>query len=203
MSDECPHKPSEEKTPSADNGAPPGSHPCCCGGGGGAKKKPMSPERRNFMLKFGMGLNVAAGAMIGIPIIGYLFSAFKKESPQVWISLGAVDQFEVGKIKMATYVNPGAKPWDGKSSDIPCWVRRKSKTEFQIFAINCTHLGCPVRWFEESKLFLCPCHGGAYYENGDHAAGPPPRGLYEYENRIVKNELQVKGGQIPTLSQPV
>ncbi|MFP6640608.1 MAG: Rieske 2Fe-2S domain-containing protein, partial [Myxococcota bacterium] len=86
---------------------------------------------------------------------------------------------------------------------IPCWVRHISTDRFQIFAINCAHLGCPVRWFPQSGLFMCPCHGGVYYEDGSRASGPPPRGLYEYEYRIHKNRLEVRGGQTPNLSESV
>src|SRR5258705_3524266 len=75
--------------------------------------------------------------------------------------------------------------------------------KFQIFAINCTHLGCPVRWFQESHLFMCPCHGGAFYEDGSHASGPPPRGLYEYEYKIEQDRLWVRGGWAPALSAAV
>jgi Rieske Fe-S protein len=161
----------------------------------------MNPQRRDFLIKVGVGLNIIAGAMVGIPILGYVFSSFRKSSPFAWISLGTVKDHEIGKIKMATYRNPNARAWDGATANIPCWVRRVSEKEFQVFAINCTHLGCPVRWFEESRLFLCPCHGGAYYEDGARAAGPPPRGLYQYECRLENNELLVKGGQLPTLTQ--
>ena len=72
---------------------------------------------------------------------------------------------------------------DGETGKVACWVRRISASQFQVFAINCAHLGCPVRWFSESKLFMCPCHGGAYYEDGDRASGPPERGLFEYKYR--------------------
>ena len=48
---------------------------------------------------------------------------------------------------------------------------------FQVFAINCAHLGCPVRWFPQSRLFMCPCHGGAYYEDGSRASGSAGAGL--------------------------
>jgi Rieske Fe-S protein len=61
--------------------------------------------------------------------------------------------------------------------------------KFQVFAINCAHLGCPVRWFEQSRLFMCPCHGGVYYEDGSRASGPPPRGLYEYNHKVENGEL--------------
>ena len=42
-----------------------------------------------------------------------------------------------------------------------------------------------------------------FYEDGSHASGPPPRGLYEYQYKIENGQLWVYGGQIPTLSQPV
>jgi menaquinol-cytochrome c reductase iron-sulfur subunit len=159
-------------------------------------------NRRDFLLWVGAGLNVVAGAMMGIPVLGYVFAHFRKESPREWISVGDVSQFPVGTTRLTSYKNPGGKPWDGATTHIPCWVRRKTEAEFQVFAINCTHLGCPVRWFEESGLFLCPCHGGAYYADGSHAAGPPPEDLFEYKHRVQKGELQVYAGQIPTLSQP-
>jgi Rieske Fe-S protein len=81
-------------------------------------------------------------------------------------------------------------------------VRRITGEEFQVFAIHCTHLGCPVRWFEESKLFMCPCHGGVFYEDGEHAAGPPPRGLYTYQFKVENSELFVAAGVMPTLASP-
>ena len=86
---------------------------------------------------------------------------------------------------------------------VPCWVRRLAADQFQVFAINCTHLGCPVRWFAESNLFMCPCHGGVYYADGEHASGPPPRRLYEYEHKVENDTLLVRGGRLPTLAQPV
>ena len=159
-------------------------------------------NRRDFLLWVATGLNVVAGAMMGIPILGYVLAHFRRESPREWISVGKLAQFPVGTTRLTSYKNPGGRPWDGPTVDIPCWVRRITESDFQVFAINCTHLGCPVRWFEESHLFLCPCHGGAYYANGSHAAGPPPRGLFEYKYRVQKDELQVFAGQIPTLSQP-
>jgi Rieske Fe-S protein len=82
-------------------------------------------------------------------------------------------------------------------------VRHIEGERFQVFAVNCAHLGCPVRWFAQSRLFMCPCHGGAYYEDGSRASGPPPRGLFEYEYQVRDGVLWVRGGQLPTLSRPV
>ncbi len=90
--------------------------------------------------------------------------------------------------------------WDGETDDIPCWVRRVQGETFQVFAINCAHLGCPVRWFPQSGLFMCPCHGGVYYQDGSRASGPPPRGLFEYAYKVENGHLMIEAGQLPTLS---
>jgi menaquinol-cytochrome c reductase iron-sulfur subunit len=160
----------------------------------------FDPSRRG-VLRFLAGLfNAAAAVLVAVPIIGYFFAPMAKlKGEDSWISLGPADGFPVGGTRVAEYKNPNAVPWDGPTDRVACYVRRTSKDTFKVLAINCTHLGCPVEWFAESGLFLCPCHGGVYYSDGAHAAGPPPRGLYEYDHRIVDGRLEVRGGHLPTL----
>jgi menaquinol-cytochrome c reductase iron-sulfur subunit len=162
-----------------------------------------STSRRGFLFKLGLALNLIGGALVGIPLVGYIFAPARRLSRQSWIELGAVSKFPAGQTRLATYDNPFRVEWDGASSKVACWVRHLEAEQFQVFAINCAHLGCPVRWFPQSRLFMCPCHGGAYYEDGSRASGPPPRGLYEYEYRVRDGRLWVRGGQLPTLSGPV
>jgi menaquinol-cytochrome c reductase iron-sulfur subunit len=64
--------------------------------------------------------------------------------------------------------------------------------------VNCMHLGCPVRWFPQSGLFMCPCHGGAYYRDGSRASGPPERGLVEYPNKVENGLVTIQAGELPT-----
>ena len=116
--------------------------------------------------------------------------------------LGPIERFPAGETRLATYENPFRVPWDGPTATLACWVRRLEGEQFQVFAINCTHLGCPVRWFDESKLFMCPCHGGAFYQDGSHASGPPPRGLYTYAWEIKDGKLWIATGLLPTLAAP-
>jgi Rieske Fe-S protein len=172
----------------------PAPQPCACASG---------TSRRGFLFKFGIAINVVAGALLATPLIGYVFSSFRRKPSAQWITLGPVTQFPAGTTRLATYHNPDTRPWDGRTGDLPCWVRSMEGGKFQVFAINCAHLGCPVRWFEQSRLFLCPCHGGAYYEDGSRASGPPPRGLYEYNHKIEGGDLLVQGGFIPTLARPL
>ncbi len=159
-------------------------------------------SRRNWMLMIGAGLNVVAGTLLAIPLAGYVLGSFAHKYKLSWLSLGHVDGFPVGQTRMAVYQNPIKTPFDGLTTNTPCYVRRVDEQKFQVFAVNCAHLGCAVHWFQASGLFLCPCHGGAYYANGSRAAGPPPRGLFEYEYRLQNGELWVKAGQLPVLTQP-
>jgi menaquinol-cytochrome c reductase iron-sulfur subunit len=164
---------------------------------------PVQPlSRRNALLKLGAGLNALAGLLMGVPVFAYVLSTFSKKSPRTWVSLGPLNRFSEGNTKLAVFRNPVTKPWDGDTVEVPCWVRRVEGETFQVFAINCTHLGCPVRWFQQSRLFMCPCHGGVFYEDGSHASGPPPRGLFEYQHKVEGGELKILGGNLPTLSEP-
>ena len=158
-------------------------------------------SRRNFLLKLSLALNGIVGAALAVPILGYLFGPMKKDLPKgAWIGLGSLEKFPEGETRLATFRNPTTTPWDGQTGEVSCWVRRIAGEKFQVFAINCAHLGCPVRWFEESKLFMCPCHGGAYYQDGSRASGPPERGLFEYKYKVVNNALSIDVHGLPTLA---
>jgi Rieske Fe-S protein len=161
----------------------------------------LSISRRWLLLKIGIAFNAVVGLVLATPIIGYLLAPIKRDRAyKSWVSLGGIEKYPIGQTRLATYINPWKSPSDGQTDDIPCWVQRRTKTDFTVFAINCAHLGCPVRWFPQSQLFMCPCHGGVYYADGSVAAGPPPRGLFKYQHKITGGELQIFAGQIPTLS---
>src|SRR6266567_4003006 len=138
-------------------------------------------SRRQSLLKIAAAFNGVVGVLLGIP-------------------LGTLDQFPTGQTRLATFRNPVSNRSDGDTAELPCWVRNVDGSKFQVFAINCAHLGCPVRWFPQSRLFMCPCHGGAYYEDGARASGPPERGLFEYRYRLDGNTLMIHSGDMPTLA---
>jgi menaquinol-cytochrome c reductase iron-sulfur subunit len=164
--------------------------------------KAAAHSRRVFLFKLSLALNAAVGAVLAVPLVGYLLGPTRKKDSDVgsWISLGSTDSFPIGAITLAAFQSPVASLGDGETAKVACWVRRVAAQQFQVFAVNCAHLGCPVRWFAQSRLFLCPCHGGAYYEDGARAAGPPERGLFEYRIRLDNNLLLIYAGNMPTLS---
>lgn len=157
--------------------------------------------RRAMLFKLGLLFNGLVAVALGLPIVRYLVAPASREIKtgyESWVSLGSLEQFPPGQTRLATFRNPVVSSLDGETADIPCWVRNVDGHSFQVFAINCAHLGCPVRWFPQSNLFMCPCHGGAYYQDGSRASGPPERGLFPYSYKVEDGKLFIKAGEMPT-----
>jgi menaquinol-cytochrome c reductase iron-sulfur subunit len=167
----------------------------------GSTPQETGMTRRAMLFKLGLLFNGFVAAALAAPVVRYLLSPAireRKTGYESWLSLGSLEQFPAGQTRLATFRNPVASSLDGETADIPCWVRNVDGHSFQVFAINCAHLGCPVRWFPQSNLFMCPCHGGAYYQDGSRAAGPPERGLFQYGCKVEDGKLFIKAGEMPT-----
>ena len=164
--------------------------------------KAEAHTRRVFLFKIAVGLNALVGTILAVPLVDFVIAPVLKKSSRTgsWIKIGEVGDFPVGETRLVDFKSPVATFDDGQTAKIPCWVRHISERKFQVFAINCAHLGCPVRWFAQSKLFLCPCHGGAYYADGSRAAGPPERGLFQYRYKLAGDSLMIHAGDMPTLA---
>ena len=147
----------------------------------------------------------AASLMMSLPVIGFLFGSVIWKKKDQWVPLGKVSKFKPGTTEMVTIKNPVRGPWDGITGELALYVLHLPEgedKEFQIFSLHCTHLGCPVSWFDEPGLFLCPCHGSVFYADGGYAAGPAPRGLYEMKYKIEGDQLVALVGHYPTLQEP-
>jgi len=170
-----------------------------------SQEYPVSTEtlltRRGIFMKLGVLLNGAVAATLAVPLVRFLLSSVtlgRQNAYIAWVPLGRVSEFPEGETRLAMFRNPFVTPTDGKTADAACWVRRIEGEQFQVFAVNCAHLGCPVRWFPQSGLFMCPCHGGAYYRDGSRASGPPERGLFEYPIRVQDGIVTIHAGELPT-----
>jgi Rieske Fe-S protein len=158
-------------------------------------------SRRGLLAGLGIFFNACVAAALAVPIGRFLLSSITRGRANGyldWVSLGSVSNFPEGETRLATFRNPLVMPTDGKTVDTACWVRRVAGDQFQVFAVNCAHLGCPVRWFPQSGIFMCPCHGGAYYRDGSRASGPPERGLFEYPYKVEKGLITIQAGEMPT-----
>jgi menaquinol-cytochrome c reductase iron-sulfur subunit len=158
---------------------------------------PFKLTRRRFLMTLSLGLGGLAATVASAPIIGFIFTPFIRRKQEVWRPVGAVDSFEIGKTQYVTFVNASPLPWAGVTSKTGSWVQRTGDQEFIAYSINCTHLGCPVRWLEGAQLFMCPCHGGVYYATGEVAAGPPPAPLPKYPVRVQNGQVEIRTSPIP------
>jgi quinol---cytochrome c reductase iron-sulfur subunit, bacillus type len=157
-------------------------------------------SRRTFLMNVGISLNALVALVIATPLAGYVLGpVLRRKEYLTWVPVGKVAEFPVGETKLISFQNPFSDAWDGATAKIPAYVRHSAADEFTVFAINCAHLNCPVRWFSESQLFMCPCHGGVYYADGSRASGPPERGLFTYPMKIENGTLMIEAGQMPTL----
>lgn len=153
-----------------------------------------NPERRRFFCRIGVMCGSIAGLIVAVPAVAFLLGL--RKSPQEWRALGSVDQFPLGQTTLVSFLDPSPLPWSGVTAKTAAWLRRENPTKFLAFSVNCTHLGCPVRWLPGAELFMCPCHGGVYYSDGTVASGPPPKPLPTYP-------VRVRGGQVEILTTPL
>jgi menaquinol-cytochrome c reductase iron-sulfur subunit len=162
--------------------------PCC---------EALSPERRRFMGRLCIALSAVAAAIVGIPVVGFILGPLIAPEKDIWRAVGAADSFKPGQTVNVKFLDPSPMAWAGVSAMTAAWLRRLDSGGFVAFAVNCAHLGCPVRWLAKANLFMCPCHGGVYYADGSVAAGPPPRGLFQYPVRVRDGQVEILASAVP------
>ncbi len=155
----------------------------------------MSEGRRGFLSAIGLGLSALVAAVVTVPSLGFLLGL--RKTPSVWRRVGRVDEFALGTTVEVAFLDPSPEPWAGVTAKTAAWLRRTGPDEFVVFSVNCTHLGCPVRWLPDAELFMCPCHGGVYYQDGNVASGPPPRPLTRYQVRVRDGHVEILTGPLP------
>ncbi len=157
--------------------------------------EPLSPARRKFLTKLSLGLGSVIGALIGVPVAGFLLAPLFERVGRKWRGVGPAEGFQQRTTVEVHFQDASPVAWAGVTAETGAWLRRDDSGKFTAFSINCTHLGCPVRWLPQAELFMCPCHGGVYYMDGTVAAGPPPRPLVQYP-------VRVRDGQVEILTSP-
>ena len=161
----------------------------------------LPAERRRVLTLLAGGIGAAAAGSLVVPWLRLFFDPSERMDPEVWVPVGGLDAFAIGETVKVTYRDPAPLPWAGFVARNAAWVRRDSDEGFSAFTTYCTHVGCPVRWEESASLFLCPCHGGAFYPDGTVAAGPPPRPLDRFPVRIRNGTVELRTVGVPDPSE--
>ena len=149
------------------------------------------------------GVQLAGGvavAAIALPALGFaLGPMFEEQEPERWQDVGPEDDFndETYVPKVVSLV-----PEVGDAGKTTIYVRKfnsekdkvvKGEDPLPYVAIStrCAHLGCPVRYIQASKKFVCPCHGGVYGFEGQVEGGPPVRPLDRFYTRVTNGRVEV------------
>ena len=151
--------------------------------------------RRGFLSRLSLILGSVAALLVAIPSVGFLLGL--RKTPLVWRSVGSLDDFPVGRTVRVSFEDSSPLPWSGVVAQTAAWLRRVDGQRFIAFSVDCTHLGCPVRWLADADLFMCPCHGGVFYSDGRVASGPPPRRLTQYPVRVEGGTVQILASPLP------
>lgn len=151
--------------------------------------------RRRFLSWISLGAGGVAALIAAVPSVAFLLGL--RKMPQVWSAVGHVDDFPVGETRRVAFADPSPEPWAGVTAQTAAWLRRETTDRFTAFSINCTHLGCPVRWIASADLFMCPCHGGVFYRDGRVASGPPPQPLATYPVRTRDGNVEILTSPLP------
>ena len=161
------------------------------------ESKETSPERRKMLARLSIGLGSFGAALVGVPVLGFLLGPLVERVRREWRGVGQAGSFKKGDTVEVKFEDSSSVPWAGVTGQTAAWLRHGTDGQFTAFSINCSHLGCPVRWLPEADLFMCPCHGGVYYSDGTVAAGPPPRPLTKYPVRVENGVVQILTSPTP------
>lgn len=167
-----------------------------------SQQPPKSEEltRKDFLTRISLSIAALSALVMAVPVVSALVAPLLESKEDFWRTVGNVDDFPIGSTKLVNFDNADSEPYAGMLAKSAAWLRRADRNNFKAFAVNCSHLGCPVRWEEGAHLFMCPCHGGVYYSDGSVAAGPPPRPLSEYKVRVRNNQVQLQTAPLPITS---
>ncbi len=147
--------------------------------------------RRTFFAVAGSSLFGIISFITAIPLAVYSIIPALRMEAERWIEIGDTAGFSPGAPSMEDVTLVVKDGWAKVRKSQNVFVIKDESGQFVIFSNSCTHLGCAVRWIEDKKHFLCPCHNGIFDFNGNVIAGPPPKPLKRLNYKIAEGKLLV------------
>jgi menaquinol-cytochrome c reductase iron-sulfur subunit len=175
------------------------------------EEEPERYPRSVFLEMSTLGVGGLIGAIVTLPALGFMVAPAFVGQEHDEVDLGPLANFPQGQFIITTF---NSKKDEGSVGRRTAFVRnnglKNDVPSFTIISNRCAHLGCPTQpqglpgKAKEVKSssgtvtiipvasvsgFQCPCHGGAYDEEGNRTAGPPVRALDRYEFLIREGNL--------------
>ena len=167
--------------------------------------------RARFLEGATLGLGALIGGIVTAPVLGFAVAPAFVGQKYPEVDLGPLDSFPEGEFVTATFFSRGDSGDVGRRT---AFVRNNGTKDgvpsLTILSNRCVHLGCPTQpqgLSGDGQLvktsqrevtvtpvasvsgFGCPCHGGAYDDEGNRTAGPPVRSLDRYQYSIKQGNL--------------
>jgi menaquinol-cytochrome c reductase iron-sulfur subunit len=153
--------------------------------------------RRGLFTGGALAAGGIASAAFGLPALGFaLGPVLEDQDPRRWQDVGPTSEFVDENGKPLDFYQPRvitAVADIGEAGKTTIYVRADTMDpspgiEMIAMSTRCTHAGCPVRYVQASRRFICPCHGGVYDDQGKRTGGPPVRPLDRFETRITPDK---------------
>ena len=148
-------------------------------------------SRRRFLGRLIAGCGALIAVVLGGTGAGYVLSPLFRKREEGWVDLGPVASIPRGSPVKVDFVERQRDAWLTTERRSSAWVLTTDGKEFVAFDPRCTHLGCPYRWDDAQKQFLCPCHTAVFDIGGKVVAGPPPRPLDRYPCTVREGRLLI------------
>ena len=134
--------------------------------------------RREFLAA---GAAIAAAGLAGCGEAG---------PPKDWHDAGPLAHLEADGFRARDITTVPEEAF-GQAIRQTAYLRRGQAGEPAVvaFSARCTHLGCPTRYVESSRKFICPCHGGVFDFRGRVDGGPPTRPLGRWEATVHRGTV--------------
>jgi menaquinol-cytochrome c reductase iron-sulfur subunit len=159
-----------------------------------------------------LGIGAAIGGLVTIPALGFMIAPAFVGQGDSEVDLGPLDNFPEQEYVVAQFNSKKDEPQNvGRRA---AFVRNNGQANgvpsFTIISNRCAHVGCPtqpqglpgdakrittdagpvtITPVASVSGFQCPCHGGAYDQEGNRIAGPPVRALDRYQFLIRNGHL--------------
>jgi menaquinol-cytochrome c reductase iron-sulfur subunit len=175
------------------------------------EEEPERYPRSVFLEMSTLGVGGLIGAIVTLPALGFMVAPAFVGQEHDDVDLGPLANFPKDQFVITTF---NSKKDEGSVGRRTAFIRnnglKNDVPSFTIISNRCAHLGCPTQpqglpgKAKEVKAssgavtiipvasvsgFQCPCHGGAYDEEGNRTAGPPVRALDRYEFLIREGNL--------------
>jgi menaquinol-cytochrome c reductase iron-sulfur subunit len=173
--------------------------------------EPERYPRAVFLELSTLGLGAVIGGIVTLPALGFMIAPAFVGQEHDEVDLGPLANFPQNQFVIATF---RSKRDEGSVGRRTAFVRNNGVANqvpsFTIISNRCAHLGCPtqpqglpgkardvktssgtvtITPVASVSGFQCPCHGGAYDDEGNRTAGPPVRALDRYEFLVREGNL--------------